>query len=162
MKNISFRISTEDHATIQAAADHAFLPIAAFLRKLALEYARDNLPKASKPQTTQPVVTPKPNTPVTRDDLLTASDAGTPTKQLAESAGISVQELQMRLSQARKGRTDGTTERARILQTFLDTTPCPHPDPENYRIVNTVPIGMGQPVFVWEPKPNPLSLTSHE
>ena len=41
MKNISFRLSDADHAAIESAAAHAFMPVSTFLRKLALEYARD-------------------------------------------------------------------------------------------------------------------------
>lgn len=53
MKNISFRLTDSEHAIIVAAAAHAFLPVSAFLRKLALEYARDN--KVSTAEVTVPV-----------------------------------------------------------------------------------------------------------
>ena len=51
MKSISFRLTDAEHAAIETAAAHAFLPISAFLRKLALEYARDNglLKSSSEP-----------------------------------------------------------------------------------------------------------------
>jgi crotonobetainyl-CoA:carnitine CoA-transferase CaiB-like acyl-CoA transferase len=41
MKTLSVRLSDEDFAAINAAADYSFLSLAAFVRKTLLEYARD-------------------------------------------------------------------------------------------------------------------------
>lgn len=126
MKNIAFRVSDEDHAAIQAAADHAFMSIAAFLRKLALEYARDSMgTPAQYIGKENSEVRAKPDATVENDELLQALESGARPKDVAAEAGISVQELQVRSAKARTARKDGSLERDIATRKFQQDNPCP-------------------------------------
>lgn len=136
MKNIAFRVSDEDHAAIQAAADHAFMSIAAFLRKLALEYVRDNIstPVQHIGQSTTPVQA-KPDAVVENDELLRALESGARPKDVAAAAGLTVQELQVRSAKARTARKDGSLNRETATRKFMQDNPCP--DLETHKLVVT-------------------------
>ena len=133
MKNISFRLSEEDFAAIEAAAAHEFLPVAAFLRKLALEHARKLgvlSRQAGNNHATQSTTTTPPTAPMrdgvhTREALLKRIEAGEQLRDVAASVGIQVSELQARVSKARTARTDGSLDKAMALEAFLRDTPKP-------------------------------------
>lgn len=107
MKNISFRLSDEDYAAIQASATHSFLPVAAFLRKLALEYARANglLAADAVPDETPAKVArrPIPTAPnAWRTEMMNRADAGESIADIAASYGVSTQMVKDKIKAARE------------------------------------------------------------
>lgn len=155
MKNISFRLTPEDFAAIEAAAAHEFLSVAAFLRKLALEHARklgviskhpaDN---SAGPTPTAPT-TPMRNDVLTREALLRRVDAGQQLREVAASVGIQVSELQARLAQAKPARADGSLQRTLDIQAFMLDNPKPD-DGEEYTLVDRPALDGAGRVFSWE------------
>lgn len=131
MKNISFRLSEEDFAAIEAAAAHEFLPVAAFLRKLALEHARKlgvlNRQTANNPavQTHAKPTAPMPDGLHAREALLKRIESGEQLRDVAAAANIQVSELQARVSKAKAARADGSLDKALALSAFLRDTPMP-------------------------------------
>jgi hypothetical protein len=139
MKNIAFRVSDEDHAAIQAAADHAFMSIAAFLRKLALEYSRDNVSTHGQhTDSVVPSVRAKPDAAVENDDLLRALESGARPKDIAAASGLTVQELQIRSAKARAARKDGSLERETVVRKFQLDNPCPDLDTHKLSVTHEI------------------------
>lgn len=155
MKNISFRLTAEDFAAIEAAAAHEFLPVAAFLRKLALEHAR-KLGVISKHPTNNPAthtptapITPIRNNVITREDLLKRVESGQQLRDVANSVGIQVSELQARLAQAKTARADGTLQWQVDYQAWALANPKPEDGKEYKADRKPSPDGAGW-IFSWK------------
>lgn len=139
MKNISFRLSEEDFAAIEAAAAHEFLPVAAFLRKLALEHARKlgvlnkQTPNNPASQNGAPLTAPMRDDVFTREGLLKRIEAGEQLRDVAASAMIQVSELQARVAKAKAARADGSLTRAQGMREFINANPAPD-DGKEYKL----------------------------
>lgn len=131
MKNISFRLSEEDFAAIEAAAAHEFLSVASFLRKLALEHARKlgvlKQQTANNPMTQNqtPLTAPMRDGVHSREALLKRIESGEQLRDVAVSVGVQVSELQARVAKAKAARVDGSLDKALALEKFLRDTPKP-------------------------------------
>ena len=159
MKNISFRLSEEDFAAIEAAAAHEFLPVAAFLRKLALEHARKigvlnrQIPNNPATQNQPPLTAPMRDDVFTREDLLKRIESGEQLRDVAAGAGIQVSELQARLAKARAARADGELAREQGMREFMQANPAPD-DGKEYKPSSTRSIaGIGYEYSWVEQKP---------
>ena len=156
MKTLTLRLDDEDHKLFAQLADADDLPVATFIRRVIRQLAREKgLLATAQPannsttHTTTAPTTPMRNDVHTREALLRRVDAGQQLRDVANSVGIQVSELQARLAQAKTARADGSLQHALDIQAFMRDNPKPD-DGKDYTLHSApAPSGEGR-VFSWE------------
>jgi hypothetical protein len=157
MKNLTLRLEDDDHKLLLTMAAAEDLPLTTFIRRVMKQYARDNgylaakhtlnNPAAQSPTATPPAA-PMRNDVLTREALLRRVDDGQQLREVADSVGILVSELQARLAQAKTARADGSLQRELDIQAFMRDNPKPD-DGNAYRLRSVPTLDNTGRVFSW-------------
>lgn len=151
MKIINFRVSDDEHALMHSIAEHEGLNLTAYIRRHFILQARELKLTANNPATHTPTapITPIRNNVITREELLKRVESGEQLRDVANSAGIQVSELQARLAQAKAARADGSLQLQVDYQAWALANPKPE-DGKDYKADRKPsPDGAGW-VFVWK------------
>jgi hypothetical protein len=150
MKIINFRVSDEEHALMHAIAEHEGLNLTAYIRRHFILQARERKLTTNNPaaQSTTAPAAPMRNDVLTREALLRRVDDGQQLREVADSVGILVSELQARLAQAKTARADGSLQRELDIQAFMRDNPKPD-DGNAYRLRSVPTLDNTGRVFSW-------------
>ena len=154
MKTLTLRLDDDDHKLFAQLADADDLPVATFIRRVIRQLAREKgllatAQPANNLATHTPPSAPIHNTVITREDLLKRVEAGEQLRDVANSVGIQVSELQARLAQAKAARADGSLLRTLDIQAFMRDNPKPDDGKEYTLMDRPAPSGEGR-AFSWE------------
>lgn len=156
MKTLTLRLDDEDHKLFTQLAGADDLPVATFIRRVIRQLAREKglLATAQPANNTATHTTTAPSTPIhnnviTREDLLKRVESGQQLRDVANSVGIQVSELQARLAQAKAARADGSLQRTLDIQAFMHDNPKPDDGKEYTLMDRPAPSGEGR-AFSWE------------
>lgn len=156
MKTLTLRLDDEDHKLFAQLADADDLPVATFIRRVIRQLAREKGLLATAQPTNNPATqaptaprTPIHNNVITREDLLKRVEAGQQLREVADSVGIQVSELQARLAQARAARADGSLQWQVDYQAWALANPKPNDGKEYKADRRPAPDGAGW-IFTWE------------